>query len=155
MADVAPRHHASATRSVRDCCAVVSPTSVTDQGSQRGSATLTEAREPPSALCHVLDAACTKHSPHARSLDIRALEGYALCKFALPEQSRSFSFTPRVSAPCAALDTRLRRRRKAGTFRACFAPAGLSLAPQGIALDGRPPRPGVERRCRGVDARAD
>jgi hypothetical protein len=91
-------------------------------------------------------------------LDIRTLDGSALCKFALPEQSHSFAFTPRVSAPCAALDTRLRRRRrrrKAGTFRACLAPAGLSLAAQGIALDGRPSRPGVERLFRGVDARAD
>lgn len=157
MRNAQSRHGTSAPCSVRSWCAATSPNTVADHGSPRGSAAPTEAREPPSASCHVLDAACTKHSPHARSLDIRALEGFALCKLALPGRSHSIAFTPRVVAPAGARPPSSpaapqARSRHLVPFSAS---AGLSRAMRSIVLDARPSKPGVERRCRAVDARAD
>lgn len=156
MGDVAPRHHASATRSARGRQAAPSPNTVADQdvvrvGTPRGL------EGPPSEVW--LAGRCVKlHSPRRDSLDIHPLGGLRPLIPAHVLNVRARIIHPRASSHLAALDPRLRRRRRrrgAGTLRrsplllACLALCSRSRWTR--ALRSR----GSSAACAGLDARAD
>jgi len=148
----------SVTLSVRACLQHTSPSCVAEQerivaGSPR--------RFKGAALCTAKRAGREPRS----AFTPRAFRGPSHARRAPPsvwlhvlDVRTTQSFT-RASARLAALDTRLRRQRpegaQAGTLRRLALLAGLSRALRTIALDARPSKPGVERRCRLLDALAN